>query len=109
MKALNPREAVRQAHPAHGRPAMTMLADSADARLLVFRFEPGQSLPPHRNGSTVIVTVLEGEGVFSGAEGEQQCAAGQVMTYAPSELHGIRALDAELLVLVTIAPSPGSR
>lgn len=86
---------------------MALLVDSANVRMLVFRLTPGQSVPPHHNASTVIIHVLQGEGMLSGADGERPCAAGDVVAYEPSETHGMRAVDSELLLLVTIAPSPG--
>jgi quercetin dioxygenase-like cupin family protein len=47
--------------------------------------------------------------VLSGGDGERACAAGDVVVFAPDELHGMRAADAELLLLATIAPRPGAR
>jgi len=36
-------------------------------------------------------------------------AAGDVVTYDPNEIHGMRAADEELVLLATITPRPGSR
>jgi quercetin dioxygenase-like cupin family protein len=110
MHVYEPRNAARDARVVTAaRPATEVLHDSADARLVVFRFSPGQEVPLHRSMSTVTFTVLEGTGVLSGADGERACGAGDVVVYAPDELHGMRASDAELLVLVMITPRPGSR
>lgn len=35
--------------------------------------------------------------------------AGAVVVYEPYELHGMRAADAEFIVLATITPRPGER
>jgi quercetin dioxygenase-like cupin family protein len=91
------------------RPATVVVHDSPDARLVVFRLEPGQAVPPHGNASTVILTVIQGSGVVSGGEGEQPVTAGDVVTYDPNELHGMRAKDERLVLLATIAPRPGTR
>ena len=114
MRACAPREAARQAVAAHAdRPATAILHDTPDARLVVFRLAPGQAVPPHRSASSVLLTVLEGTGVLSGEDGgvacERDCAAGDVVAYAPHELHGMRAGDGELLLLATITPRPGER
>ena len=114
MKALDPRDAARTAVAADARrPATALILDTADARLLVFRLAPGQSVPPHRSPSTVILTVLEGTGVLAGEDGEspaeRACAAGDVIVYAPNELHAMRATTGELLLLATITPRPGER
>jgi quercetin dioxygenase-like cupin family protein len=108
--ALDPRAAARAASgAAPGRPATAILHDAPDARLVVFRLAPGQAVPPHRSASTVALSVLEGRGTLSGGDGERACAAGDVVVYAPDELHGMRADDAELLLLATITPRPGAR
>jgi quercetin dioxygenase-like cupin family protein len=114
MKLLHPAEAARNAVAASaGRPATAILHDTPDLRLVVFRLAAGQSVPPHRSPSSVLLTVLAGTGMLSGEEAsgptEQQCTAGEQTAYLPSELHGMRALDTELLILATITPRPGSR
>jgi quercetin dioxygenase-like cupin family protein len=110
MKHLDPRSAARDAVSASAnRPATAVLLDTADVRLVVFRLAPGQSVAPHRNVSTVMLTVLAGAGILSGGDGERQCTAGDVVVYEPSETHGMRAVDSELLLLATITPRPGER
>lgn len=110
MIALDPRAAARHAVSASAeRPATATVLDTADARLVVFRLAPGQAVPPHRSHSTVLLTVLEGTGVLSGADTERECTAGDVVAYAPGELHGMRATAGELFLLATITPRPGER
>lgn len=91
------------------RPAMAVIVDTPDARLLVFRIEPGQSVAPHHSVSTVVLTVLEGEGIVLGNEGERVCRAGDIIVYEPGETHGLRAIDTTLKLFATIAPRPGER
>lgn len=114
MKPLDPRRAARDAVAARpDRPATAVLHDGDDARLVVFRIAPGQEVAPHRNASTVHLLVLEGRGVLAGerdgAPDERACVAGDLVVYAPNELHAMRAVDEELLLLATITPRPGSR
>jgi len=110
VRYLDPRTAARDAVSASpSRPATAILLDTPDARLVVFRIAPGQSVAPHRNASTVMLTVLDGEGILSGGDGERHCAAGDVVVYEPSETHGMRATHSELLLLATITPRPGER
>ncbi|HEY5218763.1 MAG TPA: AraC family ligand binding domain-containing protein [Gemmatimonadaceae bacterium] len=89
------------------RPASAIMHEGPDVRLVVFRIEPGQSVAPHVSASTVILSVVEGSGLVSGAEGERSVRAGDVVTYARSELHGMRALSHLFVVVAIIAPSPG--
>jgi quercetin dioxygenase-like cupin family protein len=110
MKTLAPLTAARAAVSASAaRPATAVLLNTPDVRLVVFRLAPGQSVAPHQNASTVMLTVLAGEGVLSGADGDRQCATGDLVVYDPSEMHSMRAVDHELLLLATIAPRPGDR
>jgi quercetin dioxygenase-like cupin family protein len=108
--ACEPGAAAASARPAHpGRPAMQVLHDSDDVRLLVFRIAPGQAVPVHRSSSSVVLQVLSGSGVVQHAEGEFPVSAGAVLVYAPGEPHGMRAIGEELTLLATVAPRPSSR
>lgn len=110
MITLDARRAAADAvAPAANRPATAIVHDAPDVRLVVFRLAPGQAVPPHRNASTVILTVLAGHGLVSGSDDERPVQAGDVVAYAPNEQHGMRATDAELVLLATIAPRPGTR
>lgn len=110
MMALDPRTAARNAVSARpDRPATAVLLDTPAMRLVVFRISPGQAVAPHRSASSVTLTVLEGSGVLSGEDGEHACAAGDLVAYAPNELHGMRATTQELLLLACITPRPGVR
>lgn len=114
MKTLNPREAAQGAvAAASSRAASAVVHDSADARLVVFRIEPGQAVAPHRSTSTVILSVLEGTALLSGEENgdarEYSLVRGDAVVYAPGELHGMRALQERVLLLATITPRPGTR
>ena len=91
------------------RPATAVLHDSPDARLVLFRLEPGQVVPPHTSASSVMLTVIAGSGTVSGGDGEQPVTAGDVVTYDPGEVHGMHARDERLILLATIAPRPRSR
>jgi quercetin dioxygenase-like cupin family protein len=90
------------------RPATAVVHDGPDARLVVFRLSPGQAVAPHTSTSTVMLAVLGGRGLVSGAEGERPVVPGDVVVYEPGELHGMRAPDEELTLLATITPRPGT-
>jgi quercetin dioxygenase-like cupin family protein len=94
--------------PGPGRAATKLLHDSRDARLVVFRLDPGQRVEPHTSSSTVVLTVASGSGLVLGPEGERPVHAGHVLTYAPNELHAMRALSHPMVLLAIIAPRPGS-
>ncbi|HEX2778865.1 MAG TPA: cupin domain-containing protein [Gemmatimonadaceae bacterium] len=89
------------------RPATAMVVDTPNVRVLLFRLAPGQAVPPHSSPSTVMLSVLAGEGWILGDGGERFCRAGEVVAYAPNERHGMRAAESELILAATIAPRPG--
>ncbi|MDQ6827697.1 MAG: AraC family ligand binding domain-containing protein [Gemmatimonadota bacterium] len=91
------------------RPAMAIIHDGPDARLVVFRLSPGQFVAPHRSSSTVMLQVLEGIGVISHEDRDMLCTQGDLLVFEPNELHGMRAQDEELLLLATMTPRPSSR
>lgn len=95
------------------RPATTVLVNTPDVRVLVFRFLPGQTVPLHRNSSSVLLTVLQGSGFVSGesdgATDERPCSTGDLIAYEPDEGHSMRAGAEEMVLLATITPRPGER
>ena len=110
MKTLDVLTAASQAvAPNPNRPATATLHDSADLRLIVFRLAAGQSVPPHRNASTVAITAISGQGFIRGGDEEQAVNAGDTVVFEPNELHGMRAHGSELVLLATITPRPGDR
>lgn len=110
MKTLDARRAAAEAKAvSSSRPATAIVHDSPDARVVVFRIAPGQAVAPHRNGSTVILTVLAGRGMVTGGDRQRLVSAGDVIVYEPNELHGMSAVDAELVLSATITPRPGTR
>ena len=112
MNVVDVRRAAADAPPARpDRPAAAIVHDSADVRLIVFRIGPGQQVAPHTSTSTVVLTVLSGTGMITAGETDRPVGAGDVVIYAPAELHGMRA-DAgaaePFVLLATIAPRPGA-
>lgn len=109
MNILTPRRDAEKAVASNeSRPATAIVHDSPEARLLVFRIAPGQRVAPHRNASSVILSVLAGSGVVTGEHEEREVHAGEFVCYAPNELHAMRAVDEELQLLAIISPRPGA-
>jgi quercetin dioxygenase-like cupin family protein len=91
------------------RPATAVIHDSADARVVLFRIEPGQQVAMHTSASTVLLTIVSGSGTVAGQEGERTVKAGEIVAYAPHEPHGMRAGDEQLVIAAVIAPRPRAR
>ena len=88
------------------RYATHLLHDEPTVRVVAFHLLPGQSVPPHRSDSTVVVQVVEGVGVFRGEDGETTLGRGMAVVYSPGELHSMEPLDEPLRFLALICPSP---
>lgn len=110
MKVLSTLDAARQAVSAQSsRPATALLHDVPDARVVVFRIDPGQEVAPHTSTSTVLLAVVSGSGTVSGASGEKPVSAGDLVTYDLGELHGMKAGNEQLVLVAFITPRPGAR
>jgi len=68
-------------------------------RVLRFSLNPGQTIGEHEAPhSPFFVVVLEGEGMFSGEDGqEQRFGPDSLLIFAPGERHAVRALDQKLV------------
>ena len=88
------------------RPATTLVHDSADARVVMFRIEPGQEVAAHSSTSSVVLLVISGAGSVTGSQGERAVTAGNIVAYDPKELHGMRAAGEQLVIAAVIAPRP---
>ncbi len=110
MKVYEPAAVARAAVAAHpDRPAISLMHDGPDARLVVFRIGAGHSVPVHTSASTVVLQVLSGSGLVNGIDGEREVSAGMLVAFEPKESHGMRATTEELTLLAVIAPRPASR
>jgi len=110
MKTYDPAADARDAAAGRpDRPATALVHDAPGARLVVFRIAPGQAVAVHTSPSTVVMHVLSGSGLLSGAEGEREVGAGTVAVYEPGEPHGMRAAATEMVLLAAITPRPPSR
>ena len=87
-------------------PIAEPLSVDGQGRVLRFMLQPGQSIREHQvPSSPFFVVVLQGQGVFTGAEGaELTVGPDTLITFAPGEKHSVRALD-EALVFVGILHS----
>jgi quercetin dioxygenase-like cupin family protein len=83
----------------------SMVADTPQARMVLFCLEPGQQILPHTSTSAVSLYVVEGEATLHGSGEGTAVKAGTLVTYEPEESHGWRA-ETRLVVLATIAPAP---
>ena len=110
MKRYDPAEAARAAvSAAPDRPAVSVLHDEAEGRLVVFRLSPGQKVAEHTSSSHVFLSIVSGAGYVTGAEGEHAVGTGEIVAIAPRESHGMRAAGEQLVIAAFITPRPGSR
>lgn len=87
------------------KPHKSLVADSPQARLVLFCLEAGQEITPHTSASAVVLYVVEGEATLQGSGEGTAVKTGSLVTYEPEELHGWKA-ETRLVILATIAPRP---
>ena len=87
--------------------AQSLLADN-QYRILRFMLQPGQKVREHKApSSAVILVVIQGQGLFSGADGQQKRLSAQdLVIYDQGEPHAIEALDQELVFLAILTAAP---
>ena len=81
-----------------------------DGRILRFTLRPGQAVREHSAPhSPVYVVVLKGQGMFAGADGqEQRFGPNTLLTFDAGETHSIRAEGEELVFVTFLREAPGA-
>lgn len=79
-------------------------------RILRFALKPGQEVREHdAPHSPVYIIVLEGTGLFSGGDGQEEpFGPGTLLILETGEPHAIRAQDEDLVFLAILHGVPGA-
>jgi quercetin dioxygenase-like cupin family protein len=82
-----------------------------DGRVIRFMLQPGQSITEHHAPSSPFyVVILQGRGVFSGADGvEQSFGPNDLLIFDKGEHHAVRALDEPLIFVGFLHGVEGTR
>ena len=88
------------------RPATQLVHDEESVKIVSFHLLANQEVPPHRSGSTVVVQVIEGEGLFRGGDDEAHLLTGETAVFAPDEMHSMKPVGGALRFLAIITPRP---
>jgi quercetin dioxygenase-like cupin family protein len=88
-------------------PRVSVLYDSADARVVLLTLRPGQGLPLHRTPADVMLRVLRGRGVFTRSGDQRSVVEGSKLSVEPNEAYALRAEREPLTVLATVTPRSG--
>jgi quercetin dioxygenase-like cupin family protein len=77
-------------------------------RLLRFALLPGQEIKEHNSPSSpVFIKIIRGRGVFWGEDKkEQELDKDSVIVFKKGEMHGIKALDEELVFIAVLHGAP---
>lgn len=84
-----------------------VLFSSPECRAVVVELEPGEAMGDHRVHERAVVHVVAGRVSIEVSGETAECGAGTVVTFAPGERHGVRALEHSLLLLI-LAPWPAA-
>jgi quercetin dioxygenase-like cupin family protein len=89
--------------PITRRPVVTDLEVEPHRRRFTVTLEPGQQLPPHRNPSRVVITVVEGYGEITvDGDGRRVLPLGAVVQFEPNVEHAVLAGDTGLELMVQL-------
>ncbi len=91
------------------RPYAQPLLVTSTGRALRFTLKPGQTIGEHNvPSSPFFLVVLQGEGMFAGADGKEQRFGPQsLVIFDPGEKHSVRALDVDLVFVGFLHGVPG--
>ena len=77
--------------------------------LRIIEIASGVVFAPHQHPSEHEISVLEGQGVVTGPQGELEMQPGAVLFVAPDELHGYRNTGDVTLKFICVIPLPSVR
>ncbi len=81
---------------------------SGDARAIVLRLDPGQTLGDHQVRERVWLTVVEGAAEIVAGEVRASAPTGTLVMFDPGERHSVTSVDgARLLLLLAPWPADG--
>src|SRR5690348_8238722 len=72
-------------------PGVRVLADTAEARVALFGFRPGQRLPEHRASSRIWVQVVRGDVAFTAGDRELELPVGTLVHLEANVAHSVVA------------------
>jgi quercetin dioxygenase-like cupin family protein len=81
------------------------LLQTAEARVTVFEFAPGQELTTHTNRRRALIQILRGTGEFFFNDTWQRLEAGTFLHLPPNHPHAVRAPEA-FSMLLTLCAEP---
>ena len=87
------------------RPKNKIIADSPQARVMIFCLEAGQVVPTHGSPSLVLFYTVAGEGMALVGEEEVPLRPGVLVQCPPNVPHGLKGVNS-LVVMATVAPRP---
>lgn len=88
-----------------GGPSVRVLADTQEARVVLFAFKAGQTLKEHTTSSQILALVVRGQITFTAGQTSAEGRAGTLFMLEARVPHSITA-HTNAVVLVTITPSP---
>jgi quercetin dioxygenase-like cupin family protein len=82
-----------------------VLFSTPECRAVVVELEDGEAMGEHTVRERAVVQVVRGRVEVDASGGTAECGVGTLVTFAPGERHGVRALEPSRLLLL-LAPWP---
>lgn len=76
------------------------LIDEENLQVTHLQIKKGEEVPSHKSDQNVIVVIYKGKVNFTGENGKEIIAPGDIITMDPNEMHALEALeDSDLMVI----------
>lgn len=85
-----------------------VLFSAPECRAVAIQLERGEQMGEHHVRERAVVHVTSGRVEIEASGEAAECSTGSVVTFAPHELHRVRALEPSTLLLL-LAPWPGAQ
>lgn len=93
--------------PQQERAIPRVLFSAPECRAVVVELESGEKMGDHHVRERAVVQVTSGRVEITASGETAECSTGTLITFAPHELHSVRALEPSILLLI-LAPWPAA-
>lgn len=76
------------------------LVDEENLQVTHLQIKKGEEVPSHKSDKNVVVVIYKGKVNFTGENGKEPIAPGDIITMEPNEMHALEAIeDSDLMVI----------
>lgn len=83
-----------------------LIAETADGKVMLVAFRPGQGIPAHAPDAALVITVMDGDGTIRIGDDFHHLRAGDIATVPAGVVRAINAGAAGMVAMHTVSPVP---